>query len=178
MPELDMSRPIFEVPPDDMEIQIGALFVNWAGSSGRETVEMARAYRTAGDRLLNMAVKASETWQAVDPILFCYRHAVELYLKILFPEATKEHGLRKLGAALTPRLKSRYRVDQITWLCDRINEFHAVDPRSTAFRYADSCHQQASPELWIDFHHLRNVTCMIFEAFEQIRVDSRFFDWR
>ena len=60
MPDLDMSRPIFEEPPDDMEDQTGVLLANWAGASGRETVEMARAYRTAADRLLHLAGEAGD----------------------------------------------------------------------------------------------------------------------
>lgn len=172
MPDLDMSRPIFEEPPDDIEDQTGVLLVNWAGASGRETVEMARAYRTAADRLLHLVGEAGESREAIDPILFCYRHAAELYLKALFPGPDKNHGLEKLGAALVARLEGRYRADQVTWLCDRISEIQAIDPRSTAFRYADSCHGGGNPEVWIDFHHLHGVTRAIFDALEQIRGDG------
>ncbi|WP_114912541.1 hypothetical protein [Acidibrevibacterium fodinaquatile] len=172
MPDFDTSRPIFEDPPDDMGEQYGVLLVNWAGASGRETVEMARAYRTAADRLLHLAGEAGESWEAIDPILFCYRHAVELYLKALFPGSTKNHGLGKLGAALMAQLEGRYRADQVNWLCDRISEIQALDPRSTAFRYADSCHAGAEPEIWVDFHHLRAVTHAIFDAFERVHSDG------
>ncbi len=163
-----MSRPIFEDPPDNMGKQSGVLLVNWAGASGRETVEMARAYRTAGDRLLHLAGEVGESWEAIDPILFCYRHAVELYLKALFPGSAKNHGLGNLGAALMAQLEGRYRADQVNWLCGRISEIQALDPGSTAFRYADSCHAGADPEIWVDFRHLRAVTHAIFDALERV----------
>ncbi len=169
---LDMSRPIFENPPDDMDEQSGVLLVNWAGASGREMVEIARAYRTAGDRLLHLANEAGESWEAIDPILFCYRHATELYLKALFPGSAKNHRLENRDAALRAQLEGFHRADQVTWLCDRINEVQDMDPRSTAFRYADSCYEGANPEIWVDFHHLRNVMSAIFDAFARVHCNG------
>ena len=172
MPRLDLARRIFEEPPDDMEDRAGALLVNWAGSSGRETIEMARAYRVAAERLLHAAGKAGESWEAIDPVLFCYRHAIELFLKALFPGSAKNHGLESLGAALSERFRGRYPADQIAWLHARINEIQALDPKSTAFRYADSCHGGADPEIWVEFQNLHDVTIAIFCALERIYVDD------
>jgi len=104
-------------------------------------------------------------------VLFCYRHALEVFLKALVPEAKKQHGLGNLWDALHPYLRRRYRADHVSWLRDRIMEFHQVDPRSTAFRYYD-VEPQGLAELWVDFHHLKYKVDLLFKALERVRLDS------
>ena len=128
-----LDRPIFEDPPDglgEQEYYFGTLVV---GMGGMEGIEVARAFAEAGDRLLEAALAKRESWEAAYPVLFCYRHALEVFLKALVPEAKKQHGLGSLWDALHPYLSRRYRSDHVSWLGDRIMEFHQVDPRSTAF---------------------------------------------
>jgi HEPN domain-containing protein len=170
---LDLSRRVFEEPPDDIEHRAGALVLNWAGATGREGVEIARAYATAGRRLLASARAVDEAWECIDPILFCFRHALELYLKALVPgNLRRVHPMDELAGRLQRGLQGRYRPEQINWLCDRINEFDCVDPRSTSFRYHDAVDAGREAELWIDFAHLRVVMEAIFEALEKIYRDS------
>jgi hypothetical protein len=172
-PQLDLWRTIFEEPPDDIEHRVGALVLNWAGATGREGLEMARAYATAGSRLLDAACAANESWESVDPILFCFRHALELYLKALASgNGRRVHPLDELAGRLHRGLQGSYRPEQLNWLCDRVGEFSRVDSRSTSFRYHDSVEAGREAELWIDFAHLRAVMAAIFDGLERVYRDS------
>jgi hypothetical protein len=150
-----MSRPIFEEPPDDMPNRAGALIINWAGEAGMSAPEVRDAFQTAAERLLDAAIGRREHWEALYPILFCYRHALEIALKAALPAAAHDHRLPNLWNNLQPRLVGRMPPDQITWLGERIAEFIHVDPRSTAFRYHDAVPSDRDTELWVDFHHLK-----------------------
>jgi len=166
----DLNRPIFEDPPDGLGEQGFHFGLLVAGMGSIVEVEVARAFAEAGGRLLDTALEKQESWEAAYPILFCYRHALELYLKAIIPEETKRiHGLDNLWGALQQHIEGRFRPDHIGWLRDRIMEFHDIDPRSTSFRYHDS-RQQGHPELWVDFYNLRNLVEVMFNALEQIRI--------
>lgn len=165
-----MTRPIFEEPSDDMALRAGALLVNWNGNAGVAAQEVSTAFRVAAERLLDAALATSETWEAAYPILFCYRHGLEVSLKSLVPGSPRQHGLGELWAALLPRLAGQYPAGQLAWLSDRIAEFEQVDPRSTAFRYADAVPAGRAPELWVDFHHLRDSAASLFDALDWLRL--------
>jgi len=165
-----MTRTIFEEPPDDMELRAGALLVNWNGNSGVAAPEVSIAFRVAAERLLDAALANNETWEAAYPILFCYRHGLEVSLKSLVPGATRHHGVADLWAALLPRLAGHYPAGQLAWLADRIAEFEHVDPCSTAFRYADAVPTCRAPELWVDFHHLKASAAKLFDALDRLRL--------
>lgn len=109
----------------------------------------------------------------IDPILFCFRHALELHLKALHPGAARRvHPLKDLADELHRRLKGRYRPEHVDWLCERIREFDRVDSRSTSFRYHDVAEPNREPELWVDFHRFRVVMEAIFDGLEKVRLDS------
>lgn len=165
-----MTRPIFEEPPDDMALRAGALLVNWNGNAGVAASEVSSAFRVAAERLLDAALANNETWEAAYPILFCYRHGLEVSLKSLVPGAPRQHGLADLWATLQPRLAGQYPAGQLAWLNDRIAEFEHVDPRSTAFRYADAVPSGRAPELWVDFHHLKASAALLFDALDRLRL--------
>lgn len=168
---LDPARPIFEEPPDeDLFGRCGVLLLNWNGQSGREAWETARAYRVAAERLLDAALQAGETWESIDPVMFCYRHAAELHLKALIgPEARRTHALGDLIAALRAKLRC-FRQSDVDYLCERLLEFDLTDPRSTAFRYTDAVPIGRPPELWLDLHHLSATMSALFGALERVRL--------
>jgi hypothetical protein len=167
-----MRRPIFEDPPDDMEHRAGALLLNWDGNAGVAPSEVSSAFRIAAERLLDAALAHNQSWEAAHPILFCYRHGLEVSLKSLVPGAPRDHGLAQLSAALQTRLVCRYPQEQLAWLSACIAEFDHVDPRSTAFRYADAVPTSRNPELWVDFHHLRATAATLFDALDRLRLDG------
>ena len=86
--------------------------------------------------MLKTALQLRESSEAAYPILFNYRHSLELYLKAIMP-AQHNHRLDVLASHLRPLLTGQYPPDQIEILIQRIEEFHQMDPSSTVFRYAD-----------------------------------------
>ena len=133
-----------------------SLIVKICGVSTRET--------------LDAALQAGETWESVDPVLFCYRHAVELHLKALVgPEARRSHALSDLITALRGQL-SHFRQADVNYLCERLSEFALQDPRSTAFRYVDAVPKERAAELWLDLHHLSATMNALFGALEHVRL--------
>jgi len=172
MKATDIDRPIFDDPPDnlgDRDFEFGHLLVS---GGGMETIEVAWAFRAAGDRLLLAAAENRESWEAAYPILFCYRHALEVYLKAVAPEIQKVHDLKVLWEQVRKNIKDRYAADQVRLLGDRIMEFHQIDPRSTSFRYADAPPKTTATELWVDFRRLKATLDIIFGALDRIRLDG------
>jgi hypothetical protein len=69
-------------PPDDLdETWRHGIFLNGGGVD--EYLELARSYKQSADALLNSALKSGEPRDWGYPVLFAYRHALELYLKII-----------------------------------------------------------------------------------------------
>lgn len=168
--QLDLSWRLFADPPDEPETHYGAMLVNYNGNTARDTYDMAKSYRVAAFRLLDIAGTHGEAWESVDPILFCFRHSLELNLKAIENDNRQRvHGLKPLADALHMRLSARYPAQQIDWLRDRVHEFDTVDPRSTAFRYDDAAAPGTPAESWVDFTKLRHIMNTIFEALDNIR---------
>ena len=167
---LQANMAIFDDPPDTLGSDEGHYGHLIAAMGGMEGIEIARTFAVAGHRLLAEARARSETWEAAHPILYCYRHALELYLKALIRPDRRNHGLEALWKALHDRIQGCFREDQIAWLGDRIREFHTIDPQSTAFRYHDAQPQGIKSELWVDFHNLARQVAQMFEAMETIRL--------
>ena len=150
--------------------------VSLGSYSGYERIEVARAFRTAAERLLDSAVSARESWEAVYPILFCYRHTTELYLKAILTDAPFRHGLDDLASELQKKIAGKYRSDHVDQFIGRIHELHRIDPSSTVFRYADAAEKayknsgvaNPDPELWVDFSHLRRAMGGVFTALDMI----------
>lgn len=172
----DDKHNIFTEPPDELgehDFHFGT-FV--AGMGGMNEIEVARAFAEAAERLLVTAAEQRESWEAAYPILFCYRHALELYLKALIPKGRHGHRLSDLAQSLKPHIEGRYPADQVAWLLDRISEFDRLDPKSTVFRYPDGplssykAGAQPDPELWVDFRRLQQSATKMFHGFERIRL--------
>ena len=165
-----MTRPIFEDPPDDMAERAGALVINWNGNAGTSAPEVRDAFRLAAERLLDTALARGETWEAVYPILYCYRHALELALKGVL--SSQGHNLSTLWDAARPLVVARLPGDDVAWLGERIAEFIHTDPRSTAFRYHDAVPKKRETELWVDFHHLRATMARVLATLASIATDA------
>jgi hypothetical protein len=150
-----VTRPIFEDPPDDMAKRVGALVINWNGNAGTSAPEVRDAFHVAAETLLDAAIAHGETWEAVYPILYCYRHALELALKAALPSGGKTHSLPALWDAARPHVTVRLPAEDVAWLGERIAEFIHADPASTAFRYHDAVPDKRETEPWVDFPHLR-----------------------
>src|SRR5260221_11668361 len=85
----DITQPLFEEVPDDVD-ETWRHIVLMGGMAMRDPtpsfLTAARTYRWAADVLAAAAIHDGELWRTTDPVLFLYRHALELYLKALMPK--------------------------------------------------------------------------------------------
>jgi DNA-binding transcriptional MerR regulator len=163
-----LNTPVFREPPDDIgEEYEYCIMLN--GEFLRSAIDVARAYKRSGDALVGQAITSQYHPHELDyPIFFNYRHAIELYLKILADfdfEAERTHDLLKLIVSL----EAKYGKKVPEWMKDRLMEFHSIDPEAKAFRYSGSMPAKADEQLlWVDLYQLQTVMRVICEAFEEV----------
>lgn len=154
-----LNSPLFQEPPDHMDEtwQHGTVI---GGMAYRDLPQVARAYKLAADELLKQALKKYEPHELDYPVLFLYRHTVELYLKAALDVPPEHHDLSRLIQLLETESGKQI----AGWVRDRLWDFHKIDKMAAMFRYADL---PSSGELWIDFHQLQAVIDKLVQAIEQ-----------
>lgn len=160
---LYQNTPILQEPPEGLdETWTHGLLLNGAPADG--FLELARNYRRSADALLDSALKSSEARDWGYPALFAYRHALELYLKIIGRIEEPTHSLKECVTKIENRLKQRIGSPIREWIL----EFDHVDPCGTAFRYADDdVGLLQYGEFWVDFSQLKHAMGIIFEALDR-----------
>ena len=156
------NTPVLQEPPEDLdETWRHGIFLN--GGSVNEYLELARNYRHSAEALLDSALERGESRDWGYPILFTYRHSLELYLKIIGEIEEPTHSLRDCVRLVEQRHNQQIGSPMREWII----EFDRIDPVGTAFRYADD---QAGTlkyaEVWIDFVHLRFAMARIFKILD------------
>lgn len=133
-------------------------------------LHVARSYRTAADTLVSAIRDSNEPINVSYPAFFAYRHALELYLKMICeydPEADKEgHSLSRL----VQKIEKKYGEKLPSWMGERLEEVHSLDPGSMSFRYIDKSSGDLTEkfELWVELGHLQFVMHRLLEVFEHI----------
>jgi hypothetical protein len=146
----------------------GVLVGGMALWSGEEPI--ARAYKQAGDVLVKEALENDLAHEFTYPILFVYRHTIELYLKTILNPTQRNHNLESLIQALVDYIDSKYKQPLESCVVERLREFATFDPSSTTFRYS-SGHLKSEKlysETWVDLTNLSQVMDMLCKCFEQI----------
>lgn len=137
-------------------------------SHERMSLAIAESYKTAGDEMVRIAIESKTAYEMAYPILFMYRHAIEVYLKVLLPEKDKTHNFSDLIS--TFQLKCN--VGFAEWAIDRLIEFQQVDPYSDAFRYANSKTPLPNKELTVDLRQVRVVVDHICTGLKNLILKS------
>jgi hypothetical protein len=170
---LYLHTPILQEPPDDLdETWRHGIFLNGGGVD--EYLELARSYKQSAEALLDSALKSGEPRDWGYPVLFVYRHALELYLKIVGEIQEPTHSLEDCVRLVEKHHRLRIGSPVREWII----ELDKIDPYGTAFRYADD---QAGTlkyaEYWVDFMQvkfaLRHIFQMLDEAILQIGMTGR-----
>ena len=103
---------------------------------------LAMQYRRAGDALAKQCVEHHDDF-IVPPLLMCYRHSLELYLKSCirgakrYLEKNKEHSLDLLWKEVQELLIYAGEENSVGLVNAAIHELDKVDPKGTSFRYPD-----------------------------------------
>jgi hypothetical protein len=167
-----VNTPIFQDIPDDFEggeypALIG--FGGWKQEESELSLRIADAYKMAGDQLVTTAISSHTAYELFYPIIFTYRHAIEVYLKILlFPDKyDTTHELSPLIQAC----ENKYGKEFSKWSKDRLYEFEEIDRKSDAFRYADSKTPYPSREMIINLRQLRVVVDHLCTGMKNLALD-------
>jgi hypothetical protein len=149
---------ILQEPPDDLDEtwRHGILLI---GGGVNGYLALARNYRESADTLLDSALKSGEPRDWGYPVLFAYRHTLELYLKIIGEIDEHIHSLKECVRLVEGRHGERLPSPSREWII----ELDEIDPAGTAFRYADDqAGAMKYAEYWLDFVQFKFAMARVF----------------
>lgn len=159
---LYLHTPLIQEWPDGLDEtwRHGILLV---GGGRYEFLELARNYRKIAEHLLESALKEDGLNQSAYPILFAYRHTLELYLKIFGEIDEHTHKLKECVRLVEKRRNQKLPSPMREWIL----ELDQIDPHGTSFRYADADSAMNDHyEDWFDFRHFRFAMKRVFDAID------------
>jgi hypothetical protein len=138
-----MNRPLFEQPGPHIERvdpfsgPQGFLFGEQSGMGGSpDCLSLAQDYMEAAYALTETIRRGEcEDFRVAEPLMYLYRHSLELFLKGVLELDEKHHDLAVLADKLVIFIRQEHGFETPIWISRRIKEIGAIDPRSTAFRY-------------------------------------------
>lgn len=168
---VDVTQPLFREPSPDEPDEDWALFV-LGGMAQRNELEVARSYRMATDALIARALRASDlSYEYAFPVLYLYRHVIELYLKLIVqPQGTQGHGIMPLARAFKARVHSKLKLKIPNWVMDRFRELSEMDPHSDAFRFTKDRkgkRRWMPGEYTVSYRQVRLTMDVLVKGFEQ-----------
>jgi len=133
-------------------------------------LELGQQYYEAANLLVEAIKKDElEDYRPANPILYLYRHWPELALRGLIGTGAHEHDLGQLAATFESSIQQSKGRPVPRGIIGRLKEVAAIDPNSTAFRYAevrDKKTKRTGPvdgEIYVSLRHLQ-------EAIEALNV--------
>lgn len=160
--KLYLHTPLFQEVPDDLDEKWrhGILL---CGGRIQGYLELARNYRAIAENLLHTALDSGEPLDYAYPVLFAYRHTLELYLKILGESDEVTHSLEKCVRLVEKRHNKKIGSPIRGWILELDN----IDPNGTAFRYADEEPDVLKyAEHWLDFVQFRFALDQVFQMLD------------
>ncbi len=141
------------------------IFVAGGILGGALKLELADSYKNAGDLLIDTLINQNYNWCAFFPIIFTYRHSLELYFKAILKEENITHDLTILFGKFNQILENNFKSPAPKWFENMIKSFNEFDPGSTAFRYGNL---DWKDEMVIDLNHIREIMQWSSESFHRI----------
>ncbi len=109
---------------------------------GYDQQDLADSYFLAGDTLIAAVLDERETGRsAINPVLYVYRHGIELYLKCIVQPLERTHSLGALLEAFCRHIRMTYKESVPAWITKPVSESATFDPTSDVFRYEHSSSQ-------------------------------------
>jgi hypothetical protein len=167
--------PIFGEPPEalDEDWTHGALIGGMSGWWSEQ--QLAESYFLAADHLIATVLAGKERGQDLwGPIMYLYRHGIELFLKLIVQPAKQDHNLGALLEGFCAHIRSRYREKVPSWITRPISELAQIDPRSDLFRYRETKPIETAArlanrgEFWVDLRAIRKEMTRLLDAFQRV----------
>ncbi len=173
---IQQAAPIFIDPPENIEELASEETVLFGGLSRfGDWHQLAKAYKHAGDLLVNSAIDNHSGYELICPIIYNYRHATELFLKSTLQVSDdmlkKEigHNLVKATNIFEHNIKEKFNEDLPEWFKNIIIAFNDFDRNGETFRYGNL---ESSDEMFIDLRHLKGKMAWLQEIFERIELQD------
>jgi hypothetical protein len=159
---LYMHTPLLQEPPDDLdETWRHGILLN--GGKINDYLELARNYRSGAEALLDLALESGETHYWACPVLFTYRHTLELYLKLIGQIQERTHSLKTCVEGVEKLHGEKIGSPLREWIL----ELDKIDPSGLAFRYSDVKENTGAwAEHWVDFVQLKFAMSRIFDQID------------
>jgi DNA-binding transcriptional MerR regulator len=156
------NTPILQEAPDDHdETWRHGILLN--GGDVGERLTLARSYKQSADSLLELALQIREPRDLGYPVLYAYRHSLELYLKLI---GEIEEYIHELNDCIK-RVEKRYGRRISSPIREWIIEFDKIDPKGTAFRYADDQARTLTyADFWVDLVQLKFAMRRVFQTLD------------
>jgi len=167
---------IFAEPPVDVDEtwHHGGML---GGMTGYDDESLAQSYFMAAAMLIEKVLEAGERGQEVIcPVLYLYRHGVELHLKSIVKPLKLNHNLGSLLEAFCKLIKEKYGEVVPLWLTTPISQLAEFDPNSDLFRYGSTKDPAVakkltnSGEFWVDLQKLKKTMSKVEMAFARVKV--------
>jgi len=169
-----MNRPLFEEPisdisrPDEWSTPLGFLI---GGMANNKFQHLGQQYYDAA-KLLIQGIRHQdiEDYLIANPVLYLYRHSIELFVKALLLDAAKTHNLDTLADEYEAFITDQFGSPPPSWIVMRMKEIGAIDPNSTAFRYNQvydrsiRADRSLDGEYHIDLNHLESAMSALVTA--------------
>lgn len=117
-----------------------------------DILSLANAFKESGDVLIDSFLNEADVYKYISPILYQYRHAIELYLKYAIVTEEKTHDLLQLYSKFKSRIADEFREDIPSWFENIILAFDRVDKSGTIFRYGG---QISGDDILVDLNHIK-----------------------
>ena len=173
-----MMRPLFEDPTAEIERPdpfTGPQGFMLGGEFLPTKEEMAQQYFEAANLLVDAIKRGDmEDYRLTNPVLFLYRHALEMKLKGILPNVAKTHDLARLAGEFEDLIKRKCGRSIASWIAARLKEIAGVDPTSTAFRYSQYyCKKtkqdvSVAGETYVSLAHLQRAMTLLISALDRV----------
>ncbi len=178
METLYLHTPLIQDWPEGMDEtwRHGILLV---GSGRYGYLELARNYRNVAELMLESAFKNDLVDSWAYPVLFAYRHTLELYLKLIAETDEITHSLQRCVQLVEKRWNAKLPAPIRGWIL----ELDQIDRTGTAFRYSDAdAGLNQHYERWFDFHHFKFAMNRVFDTIDRAVLDlgsnGKLQEWR
>jgi hypothetical protein len=159
--------PIF-LEPNNFNVQIigESILLNSLGDYS-DKILLAKSYKRSADELVKLAIESNEREDFLCPVIFCYRHSIELFIKsIIIGKEIRSHNLKKLYNIFEKLISTKFNQQVPDWFKNTILAINDFDPESTTFRYGEKIEDE---EYLLDLNQLTKKMDLIENTFIQIK---------
>lgn len=166
-----MNKTLFQEPPENVDETWthGAML---GGMCGYDEQQMAESYFVAGDALIGAVLDGQrDGCDMINPVMYVYRHGIELYLKAIVQPAVRDHNLASLLEHFCRHVRARYREPVPRWITKPVSELASYDRGSDIFRYETDRSGRYFPtdgEAWVDLRTVRKTMAFLLFAFRRV----------